>query len=59
MRTVEDKITMVQEEAGQVLTIKQTAFEALDEVAYHVLKNECPKYLMPLNWNKEAERISV
>lgn len=57
MRTVEDKITVVQEEVGQVLTIKQTAFEALDEVACHVLKNECPKYLMTLNWNKEAGTI--
>ena len=53
MKSVEERITVVQEEMGKVLTIKQTAFETLDEVACHVLKNECPKSLIPLNWNIE------
>lgn len=57
MKSVEEIITVVQDEVGKVLTIQQTEFEALDEVACSVLKNEQPKYLLPLNWNIETKTV--
>ena len=57
MQSVEEMITRVSQEDGKLFKIEQTKFEALDEVACSVLKNECPDYLLSLKWNPEAKIV--
>lgn len=57
MQSVEEMITRVSQENEKIFKIEQTKFEALDEVACSVLKNESPDYLLPLRWNAEEKTI--
>ena len=57
MKSIEEMITVFQEETDTILQIERSQFKTIDEIACGVLKTDCPEYMVPIDCHSNQAAI--